>query len=112
MNFEEYESADFALQCKIKGFTTKIIFVKNFYFSLRKIEKYSFVKIFYRLLQNWETKWKTDCFHKFERKKIKENFIFIGKSVQNHISFEYTIQLNCVNHCKNIVEWTNKNGMK
>lgn len=46
MNFEEYELADFALQCKIKGFTTKIIFVNNFYFSLRKIEKYSFVKIF------------------------------------------------------------------
>lgn len=45
MNFDEYESADFALQCKIKGFTTKIIFVKNFYFSLRKIEKYSFVEI-------------------------------------------------------------------
>lgn len=72
VNFEEYESADFALQCKIKGFTTKIIFVKNFYFSLRKIEKYSFVEIsvtdYYK---NWEAKWKNRlCFHKFKRKKI------------------------------------------
>lgn len=80
MNFDEYESADFALQCKIKGFTTKIIFVKNFYFSLRKIEKYSFVEI------------SVTDYYKIERLSEKTDYVFIN--LKERKSF-YFYRKNC-----------------